>query len=91
MKSTTALLRLTLRSLVCLTFVTLTACASPTLNSPPSSLVILKETSADAIAKVCEGLAPEMLTAEESADVLMLNYAARAGKRYLEICKQRET
>lgn len=53
--------------------------------------MILKETSADAIAKVCEGLAPEMLTAEESADVLMLNYAARAGKRYLEICKQRET
>lgn len=88
MKSTFALKLLRTLFLGCLISVTLTACAKQTPTSPPSSLVILKDTSAEVADKVCGGLAPEVLTAEERADVLALNYAARFGKRYQLICKK---
>jgi hypothetical protein len=53
-------------------------------------LPILKDTSAEVAAKICAGLAPEKLTAAEEADVLTLNYAARYGTRFKEICKQED-
>lgn len=73
-------------SLVCLSSVLLMSCGHATRPSPKSSSVILQDTSAEAIAKTCGGLAPEVLTPEEAAHVITLNYAARYGKRWQTIC-----
>lgn len=86
MKSKTALLGPKNLFAVCLSLNLLTACANSIPVSPGSSSAILKDTSAEVALKICEGLKPEILSAQEEVDVLTLNYSARAGKVWERIC-----
>lgn len=72
--------------LACLSFPVLTNCASAIRPLPQSSSEILVDTTTEAVAKVCEGLKPQTLTEAEEADVLALNYSARAGTKWRKIC-----
>ena len=61
----------------CLSFPVLTSCGHKPPTSPKSYSVIIRETASEVKAAACVALKPDVLTAEEEANIGLLNYAAR--------------
>ena len=76
---TLPLLRLT----ACLSLVLLTSCGTKPQPSPKSFSAIVVDTSRDVKEAACIALKPDVLTAEEEANPLVLNYAAREASSWL--------
>lgn len=69
MKSTNAWTALTGLLSVCLTCAALTSCVTPTRSLPPSSSDVLKKTSGEVEAAICDGLRPRQMPASLQAAV----------------------
>jgi hypothetical protein len=77
-----------LRLMPCLLLPVLTSCATPAPISPPSSSAIVVDTAAEVKAAACVALKPDVLTAEEEKDAVLLNYSAREAASWLAFgCK----
>ena len=72
-----------LRLIPCLSLVVLTSCASKPQPSPKSFSGIVVDTGSAVKEAACTALKPDMLTAEEEVDPLVLNYAAKEAASWL--------